>query len=137
MISAFDTAVRNRNQYIKSFVVDGLSGKWEQMPSAGLFTDANDTPTMFSLADALSSIGEPMELSSQFYIRYIWYYIEDGIEVRSDQQAIAVPCNTVVGALPGDVVHKDEFDSVKQRICPSKKIVTLDATYGEFYGIGA
>ena len=54
------------------------------MPAEGLFTDANDTPLTFSLADALSSINEIPDLSSQYFIRYIWYYVEDNQEVHSD-----------------------------------------------------
>ncbi len=99
------------------------------MLSTGFYTDADDVPASFYFADALSSIGEHPTISSQYFLRYFWYYELSGIERRSDQFSIAIPSNTAVGANPGDVIHKDEFYNLKQFVEPQKQLVSLDEDY--------
>lgn len=84
--------------------------------SSGFYTDADDIPVSFSFADALSSLGETPKISSQYFMRYIWYYELSGTEHKSDEFSIAVPSNTGVGANPGDVVHKSEFYDLEQTV---------------------
>lgn len=54
------------------------------MTSAGLYTDADDVPASFYFADALSAIDETPKISSQYFLRYFWYYELSGVERRSD-----------------------------------------------------
>jgi len=54
------------------------------MLSNGFYTDADDVPASFYFADALSSLGEEPKISSQYFLRYFWYYELSGVERRSD-----------------------------------------------------
>ena len=103
------------------------------MLSDGLYTDADDVPSYFNFADALSSIGETPSISSQYFLRYIWYYELSGVEHRSDQFSIAIPSNTAVGANPGDVIHKGEFYDLKQSVKPQKRPVGPDEDYNRYF----
>lgn len=129
----FDSASQERWQFFKHFVVDGLSGTWETMLSNGFYTDADDVPASFYFADALSSIGEEPKISSQYFLRYFWYYELSGVEHRSDQFSIAIPSNTAVGANPGDIVHKGEFYDLKQTVQPLKQIIGIETDYNQYY----
>ena len=134
MVAAgIDTANGSNFQLVKYFVQDGISGTWETMTSAGLYTDADEVPASFYFADALSAIGETPKISSQYFLRYYWYYELSGVERRSDQFSIAIPSNTAVGANPGDVIHKSEFYDLKQTVQPLKNIIDKDAEYNHYY----
>lgn len=129
----FDTASGSNYKYLKHFVSDGVSGTWETMTSVGLYTDANDAPASFYLGDALSDLGEHPAISSQYFMRYYWYYELSGVVHKSDQFSIAVPSNTAVGANPGDVIHRDEFYDIRQDVTPLKKTIGLDEDYERYY----
>ena len=129
----FDSASQERWLFFKHFVIDGLSGTWETMLSTGFYTDADDVPASFYFADALSSIGEAPSISSQYFLRYFWYYELSGVERRSDQFSIAIPSNTAVGANPGDVVHKDEFYDLKQTVHPFKQTAGKETDNNQYY----
>lgn len=128
-----DTANGSNYQFVKYFSSDGVSGTWETMTSAGLYTDADEIPVSFYFADALSSIRETPKISSQYFMRYHWYYEMDGIDHKSDQFSIAIPSNTAVGANPGDVIHKDEFYDLKQTVQPLKQTISKDPEYNRYY----
>ena len=129
----FDSAAQERWRFFKHFVVDGVSGTWETMLSTGFYTDADDVPASFYFADALSSVGEIPSISSQYFLRYFWYYELSGVERRSDQFSIAIPSNTAVGANPGDIVHKDEFYDLKQMVQPFKQTTGKETDYNQYY----
>lgn len=133
IVQDFDSATQERWQFFKHFVADGLSGTWETMLSNGFYTDADDVPASFYFADALSSLGEVPKISSQYFLRYFWYYELSGVERRSDQFSIAIPSNTAVGANPGDVIHRGEFYDLKQTVQPLKQFVDKDSDYNQFY----
>ena len=103
------------------------------MLSTGFYTDADDVPASFYFADALSSVGETPSISSQYFLRYFWYYELSGVERRSDQFSIAIPSNTAVGANPGDVVHKDEFYDLRQTVYPFKQTAGKETDYNQYY----
>lgn len=134
MVAAgIDTADGSNYQFVKYFVSDGDSGTWETMTSAGLYTDADEIPASFYLADALHALGETPKISSQYFLRYYWYYDLSGAVHKSDQFSIAIPSNTAAGANPGDVIHKDEFYDLKQTVQPLKKTVGIETDYNQYY----
>lgn len=134
MVAAgIDTANGSNFQLVKYFVQDGVSGIWETMTSAGLYTDADDVPASFYFADALSAIDETPKISSQYFLRYFWYYELSGVERRSDQFSIAIPSNTAVGANPGDVIHRGEFYDLKQTVQPLKQTISKETEYNRYY----
>lgn len=134
MVAAgIDTANGSNFQLVKYFVQDGVSGIWETMTSAGLYTDADDVPASFYFADALSAIDETPKISSQYFLRYFWYYELSGVERRSDQFSIAIPSNTAVGANPGDVIHRGEFYDLKQMVQPLKQTISKETEYNRYY----
>lgn len=131
VLSAFDSAKDSNWKYFKYFASAGGAstaeeelgtnpdignGVWQTMLSTGLYSDADNAPVMFSLAEALTDKAEETPtVSSQYFIRYHWYYGLLGTQ-QSDEFAIAVPGNTAVGASPGDVVHKSEFYDLEQTV---------------------
>ena len=134
MVAAgIDTANGSNFQLVKYFVQDGVSGIWETMTSAGLYTDADDVPASFYFADALSAIDETPKISSQYFLRYFWYYELSGVERRSDQFSIAIPSNTAVGANPGDVIHRGEFYDLKQTVQPLKQTISKETEHNRYY----
>lgn len=133
VVQDFDSATQERWQFFKHFVADGLSGTWETMLSNGFYTDADDVPASFYFADALSSLGEEPKISSQYFLRYFWYYELSGVERRSDQFSIAIPSNTAVGANPGDVIHRGEFYDLKQTVQPLKQTISKETEYNRYY----
>lgn len=134
MVAAgIDTANGSNFQLVKYFVQDGVSGIWETMTSAGLYTDADDVPASFYFADALSAIDETPKISSQYFLRYFWYYQLGGVEHKSDQFSIAIPSNTAVGANPGDVIHRGEFYDLKQTVQPLKQTTSKETEYNRYY----
>lgn len=133
VVQDFDSATKERWQFFKHFVADGLSGTWETMLSNGFYTDADDVPASFYFADALSSLGEEPKISSQYFLRYFWYYELSGVERRSDQFSIAIPSNTAVGANPGDVIHRGEFYDLKQTVQPLKQTISKETEYNRYY----
>lgn len=133
VVQDFDSATQERWRFFKHFVADGVSGTWETMLSNGFYTDADDVPASFYFADALSSIGEEPKISSQYFLRYFWYYELSGVERRSDQFSIAIPSNTAVGANPGDVIHRGEFYDLKQTVQPLKQTISKETEYNRYY----
>lgn len=131
--AGIDTANGSNFQLVKYFVQDGVSGTWETMTSAGLYTDADEVPASFYFADALSAIGETPKISSQYFLRYYWYYQLGGVEHKSDQFSIAIPSNTAVGANPGDVIHRAEFYDLKQTVQPLKQTIGIETDYSQYY----
>jgi hypothetical protein len=103
------------------------------MPSAGFYTDADDTPASFYFADALNTIGEVPKISSQYFLRYYWYYDLDGVEHRSDWFSIAIPSNTAAGAIPADSVHRSDFYDLQQLVIPSLTNVSKGTKYTDLY----
>lgn len=133
VVQDFDSATQERWQFFKHFVADSLTGTWETMLSNGFYTDADDVPASFYFADALSSLGEEPKISSQYFLRYFWYYELSGVERRSDQFSIAIPSNTAVGANPGDVIHRGEFYDLKQTVQPLKQTISKETEYNRYY----
>lgn len=84
VVEDFDSAEQEGWRFLKRFASDGETGVWETMVSSGFYTDADDIPVSFSFADALSSLSETPKISSQYFMRYIWYYELSGTEHRSD-----------------------------------------------------
>ena len=48
-----------------------------------------------------NGLADSLEIGSQFYLKYIWYYVEDGQTSKSDEYSMIVPCFAEVGAKAG------------------------------------
>jgi len=84
----------------------------------GLGPAFNNSPVNIKFLGWLEDKGLASDLDAQsrFYLRFYWYYADDGVAHQSDHFSMVVPSSTEVGAKAGASVSKSEIYELKQAL---------------------
>lgn len=92
----------------------------------------NNSPVNISFLAWLedNDLAQDLTQQSKFYLRFVWYYIDDEDEVHSsDHFSMVVPSYAEVGAKAGSSVSKSEIYEIKQAL--ETQVATVSYTIEE------
>ena len=111
----------------KSFASSEGQSAWLSCPPAGFTLESNDSPVYFDFGSALAAAGKVPTITSQYFVRYEWYWKdEQNVEHASDTFAAVIPSNTEAGANANDVVNKKQFAELKALLFPDYNAAPYD-----------
>ena len=111
----------------KSFASSEGQSAWLSCPPAGFTLESNDSPVYFDFGSALAAAGKVPTITSQYFVRYEWYWKdEQNVEHASDTFAAVIPSNTEAGANANDVVNKKQFAEMKSLLFPDYNAAPYD-----------